>query len=261
MLTTCLAYAFWAVWYSCDMTKDSIFIKIFGSTIVFIFVLNKPRKVVIGYIARGLVALDTLLVSHNQVVIQRCYICIAVITFSTLESPLIMMHFAFMDFAMGWIIENFVTNCASPFLIKGLVFLTQLLLFTFVIRHTQLFLFFSTILFITNDFLHFVVFGPYGSVVCCGQKVFIQANKVCTLPHDIMLRGIAGSWNSRLCYLLPRTMLHTIRSAQCRWTFSIATQEMELFHIFDKISQFWPNFKILTKHQNFDQKSKFWPKI
>ena len=259
MLTACLAYAFGAVLYSCDMAKDSIFTKILCCRMMFFLVLHKSRKVVIGYIARGLVALNTFFVCNNQVIIQRRYICVALVTFSTIQSPLVKVHCFFMEFAMGWIKEYLVTKCARSFLIPGLVFLTQLLLFTFVTCHTQLLLFFPTILFTTNDFLHFVVFGPYCSVVCCGQKKFIQANKLCTLPHNIMLCVIARSWNSRLCYLLPRTMLHTIMSAQCRWTFSIATQEMELFHKFDQISQFWPNFTILTKFHNFDQVSQFWP--
>ena len=62
MLTASLAYAFRAVLYSCDMTKDSIFLKILCCRMMLFLVLHKSCKVVIGYITRGLVALDTFFV-------------------------------------------------------------------------------------------------------------------------------------------------------------------------------------------------------
>ena len=101
MLTACLAYAFGAVLYSCDMAKDSIFTKILCCRMMFFLVLHKSRKVVIGYIARGLVALNTFFVCNNQVIIQRRYICVALVTFSTIQSPLVKVHCFFMEFAMG----------------------------------------------------------------------------------------------------------------------------------------------------------------
>ena len=158
--------------------------KIVGCMMVFFFVLQKPCKVVKSYIARGLVALDTLLVRLNQVVIQRCYICVAAITFSTLDSPLIMMHFAFMEFAMSWIMENFVTNCACPSLIKGLVIFTHLLLFTFITHHTQLLHLFSILkILITISMLFHSLIS--NSLTCCKNLVAnFAATPLCTKTVD-----------------------------------------------------------------------------
>ena len=122
MLSAILACAFLAVFYSCDITENSVFIKILGRIIVIFFVLHKSCKVVVGHIARGLVAFDTFLVRIYQVIIQRCCICVASVTFSALELAKIAVHGLFMDVAMGCIMENSVTKGARPFLVKGLLF-------------------------------------------------------------------------------------------------------------------------------------------
>ena len=149
MLSAILACAFLAVFYSCDITENSVFIKILGRIIVIFFVLHKSCKVVVGHIARGLVAFDTFLVRIYQVIIQRCCICVASVTFSALELAKIAVHGLFMDVAMGCIMENSVTKGARPFLVKGLVILTHLLLFAFI-HHAKFLLWFSILVFNIN---------------------------------------------------------------------------------------------------------------